>query len=227
MTQGRTSVLNQIKEGILQLDLSRTKELCEEALAKGIPPLDILEKATYPSLHEIGRRYEKGEYFLPELIAAGEIITEVMKILGPHTLKEKATFRGKMIIGSVRGDIHDIGKSIVAILVSAAGVQVVDLGVNVSKEEFVTETGNRKPGIVGLSALLTTTMIEMGTVIDALKRAGLRETVKVIVGGRPVSGEYANEIGADAYGEDGVKGRDIIEEWLHAREAPQAPNHYG
>jgi corrinoid protein of di/trimethylamine methyltransferase len=221
MSQNQVSVLGQMREAILRLDLVTAKELCEEALTKNIAPLDVLENAMYPGLQEIGRKYEEGEYFLPELIAAGEIITEVMKILEPFMRKEEAGLCGKVVIGSVRGDIHDIGKSILSILVSGAGTEVVDLGVDVSDERFVEATRKIKPSVVGLSALLTTTMTEMKTVIDALNRAGLREDVRVIVGGRPVSAQYANEIGADAYGEDALKGRDTIQKWLQIRASMQ------
>jgi len=219
MLQDEAEILEQMKVGILELDLPRTRKLCEEALGKGIPALDILEKAMYPGLNQIGEKYEKGQYFLAELIAAGEVIREVMEILRPAMLTGKMKFRGNMAIGTVSGDIHDIGKNIVITLVSAAGVQVTDLGVDVPEEKFVEAVRNNKADIIGLSALLTTTMPEMKVVIDSLKKAGLREKVKVIVGGRPLTDHYANEIGADAYGEDAVKGRNIIEKWLELREA--------
>lgn len=219
MFQNETAILEQMKFSIVQLDLKRTKKLCEEALARDIPALDVMERAMYPGLDQIGEKYEKGEYFLSELIAAGEIIREVMKILKPNMLKGKMKFRGNMVIGTVKGDIHDIGKNIFITLVSATGIEVTDLGVDVPEERFVEAVRNNKPDILALSALLTTTMPEMKVVIDSLKRSGLRENVKVIVGGRPVTDHYANEIGVDAYGEDAVKGRNIIEKWLELREA--------
>jgi corrinoid protein of di/trimethylamine methyltransferase len=219
MFQNEAAILEQMKFSIVQLDLQRTKKLCEEALARDIPALDVMERAMYPGLDQIGEKYEKGEYFLSELIAAGEIIREVMKTLKPAILKGKMKFRGNMVIGTVNGDIHDIGKNIFITLVSAAGIEVTDLGVDVPDEKFVEAVRSNKPDILGLSALLTTTMPEMKVVIDSLKRAGLRENVKVIVGGRPVTDHYANEIGADAYGEDAVKGRNIIEKWLELQEA--------
>ncbi|MEM1658236.1 MAG: cobalamin-dependent protein [Candidatus Jordarchaeales archaeon] len=148
------------------------------------------------------------------MVVAGEAMKEGIKILEPYLRTGEAERLGKVVIGTVRGDMHDIGKNIVATLLSGAGFEVIDLGVDVPTEAFVEAVRKHKPHIVGMSALLTTTMVEMENVIKALEHAGLRNKVKIIIGGAPVSKEYAEKIGADAYAKDAVEGVSICKSWV-------------
>jgi corrinoid protein of di/trimethylamine methyltransferase len=203
-------------ESFIELNEERVLKCCKEALEKGIDAERILNILTR-ALEEIGRRYERGEYFLAELIASGEIMKKATEILRPSLAKEISSMKKvRMVIGTVEGDIHDIGKNLVITIVSSLGIDIIDLGVDVPAEKFVEAVDKFKPKIVGMSALLTTTMNQMKNVIEALKKAGLRDKVKVIVGGRPVTEEFAKEICADAYGEDAFAARKIISEWIAA-----------
>jgi corrinoid protein of di/trimethylamine methyltransferase len=209
-------VERELFESFVELNEEEVLECCREALEKGIDAERILNILTR-ALEEIGRKYEKGEYFLAELIASGEIMKKATEILKPSLVKEASSMKKvRIVIGTVEGDIHDIGKNLVITIVSSLGIDVIDLGVDVPAEKFVEAVNKFKPKIVGMSALLTTTMHHMKNVIEALKKAGLRDRVKIIIGGRPVTGEFVKEIGADAYGEDAFVARRIISEWITA-----------
>jgi methylmalonyl-CoA mutase cobalamin-binding domain/chain len=183
-------------------------------LEKGVKPLRVLD-ALNETLEEVGRRYERGELFLSHLIMIGYLAKEVSEFLRPCIAgEERGGEIGKVVIGTVRGDIHDIGKNIVIMMLEAAGFEVVDLGVDVPPERFIETVRREKPDILGMSALLTSTMEEMRVVIEALERSGLRDEVKVIVGGRPLTEEYAMEIGADGYAGDSVKAIRVAMELL-------------
>jgi 5-methyltetrahydrofolate--homocysteine methyltransferase len=164
------------------------------------------------TLVEVGEKYEKGELFLSELMMIGYQASELAKKLKPYVAKERSWKRGKIVIGTVSGDIHDVGKNIVAMMLQADGWEVSDLGVDVSAEKFVKTVREEKPDVIALSALLTSTMKEMETVIESLEKSGLRNKVKVIVGGRPVTRAIMNEIGADGYAEDSVAAIRVIRE---------------
>jgi len=210
-----------LKEEFLKFNFEEVKKLAREALSRGASPNDVIERALRPAMEEAGRRFEKGEFFLAELVVAGDLFKEVMdEVLLPEIKKRGEASRklGTVIIGTVRGDLHDIGKSIVATMLRAAGFEVIDLGVDVPPEKFVEAVKKYNADIVAMSALLTTTMLEMKNVIEALKQAGLRDRVKVIVGGAAVTEEFAKEIGADGYGEDAVKAVKICKELLGVEE---------
>ncbi len=212
---------NKIREEFLNFNFDEVKRLVREALNAGASPNDVIERALRPAMEEAGRRFEKGEFFLAELVVAGDLFKEVMdEILIPEIQKrgEKSRALGTVVIGTVRGDLHDIGKSIVATMLRAAGFNVVDLGVDVPPEKFVEAAKQYNADIVAMSALLTTTMLEMKNVIEALKQAGIRDRVKVIIGGAAVTEEFAKSIGADAYGEDAVKAVKICKELVGAKE---------
>lgn len=184
--------------------IENVKNIVIEALNSGINPVDVVEVMS-KGLEDVGEKYEKGEYFLSELIMAGIMASEITKILKPHLEKSAEKLTGKVVIGTVRGDLHDIGKNIVIAMLSSAGFKVVDLGIDVPFEKFVSAVVREKPDILGMSCLLTIAMDEMKMVIDKLKEAGLRASVKVMVGGRPITQNFANEIGADAYGSNAVE----------------------
>lgn len=165
----------------------------------------------------VGEKYERKEYFLAELIMAGEVAEKGMKVLEPHLKGGGAKMVGKVIIGTVKGDLHDIGKNIVAMLLSAAGFEIIDLGVDVPPGKFVEAVREYNPDIVGMSALLTTTVAEMENAIKALKEAGLRDRVRVIIGGAPVTREFAEKIGADAAARNAIEGVEICKLWISRR----------
>lgn len=203
---GCKEALAKISSALSALEESNVIELVREALEAGCSALEIIEEGLTPGIREVGARFEKGEYFLPELMISAEIFNKAVSLLQPLLEKSAAqTRRGRVVIGTVKGDIHDLGKNLVATMLRVDGFEVIDLGVDVPAEKFVEAVRQFKPDIVGMSALLTTTMLEMKNVIDALKSAGLRESVKVIVGGAPVTEAYAKEIGADAYAKDAVE----------------------
>lgn len=198
-------MLDKFKKSISMIgDVEEVRRNVKEALDSGVDPLKIVN-ALSEALEEVGRKYESKEYFLSDLIMAGVLATEATKMLEPHLVKTGRKTLGKVVIGTVKGDIHDIGKNIVIMMLYANGFEVVDLGVDVQAERFAEAVKKENPEVLGLSALLTSTIHEMRNVIDTLKKEGVRDRVKVIVGGRPVTREFAKEIGADGYGGDAVE----------------------
>ena len=208
--------LQKIKECLVNMDLEGAKENTKKALEAGANPQDIISRGIAEGMDIVGKKFEEGEYFLSELLVAGEIAKEILKILNPYIKSGEVKLKklGKVVIGTVRGDLHDIGKNIVAMMLNAAGFEVVDLGADVPPEKFVEAARENDANIVAMSALLSVTMPEMKVVIDELKKAGLRDKVKVIVGGAPVTEEYAKEIGADGYGENAIEGVRICKSWM-------------
>ncbi len=207
-------LLERVKEAIVNLDLEGVREASEEALETGIPAYKIVMEGMAKGMEVVGERYEDGEYFLAELIVAGETMKEGMTVIEPHLEAGDIEAAGKCVIGTVRGDLHEIGKNVTVTLLKAANFDVVDLGVDASPEQFVEAVREHGADIVAMSALLTTTMVEMGNVIRGLEKAELRDGVKVIVGGAPITQEYAEEIGADAAAQDAVEGVRICSEWV-------------
>ncbi|MBS7654805.1 corrinoid protein, partial [Candidatus Bathyarchaeota archaeon] len=205
----KEEILVRIRDAIVNLDIDNIGRLCEEAVGAGVPAYEVVMEGMAKGMEVVGEKYERNEYFLAELIMAGETMKEGMKALEPHLKAGELKRTGKVVIGTVRGDLHDIGKNIVATLLNAAGFEVIDLGVDVPPEKFIEAVKENSPDIVGMSALLTTTMIEMEGIIKELKKAGLREKVKIIIGGAPITKEYAEKIGADAAAKDAVEGVNI------------------
>ena len=204
---------HELTEAILQGNLYDIKELVQKNLEAGASPQESLE-AMLAGLDICGDRFERGEYFLPELMMAGETFRSGMEILAPKMRGTPRTYEGTVVLGTVSGDIHDIGKNLVGFMIESAGFRVIDLGVNISKEGFVNAVREHEPDCLGLSALLTTTMLEMETVIQTLENEGLRENVKVILGGAPVSRRFAESIGADGYASDAASGVRKIRELI-------------
>ncbi|NPV69790.1 MAG: corrinoid protein [Firmicutes bacterium] len=196
-----------MSQSVLDGDADEAEKLANSALEQGAPPLDCVEKGFVKGIEEVGRMFEKGEMFLPELVAAADAMKGALDILKP-ALENSAVGRksfGRVVIGTVKGDIHDIGKSIVGSLLTASGFDVLDLGVDVDTNLFVAKAKEFGANMVGLSALLTTTMPAQREVVRLLKEAGLRDKVKVLVGGAPVTERWAGEIGADGYAEDAIR----------------------
>jgi 5-methyltetrahydrofolate--homocysteine methyltransferase len=198
----KNDLKKKIAESLLEYDEKITVDLIKNALENEMETLEIID-ALSKGLRKIGDMFGSGEVFLPELMMAASIMKTCMDILTPFISESKtSTMLGRIVIGTVKGDIHDIGKNIVRSLLQANGFEVIDLGVDVDPEKFIEAIKNYKPNILAMSALLTTTINEMLKVIEMLKESGLRNHVKVIIGGAPTNEEYAKKIGADAWGSD-------------------------
>ena len=195
-------MLDKIKQAVLAGEMEGIAELTNQALAQGIEAREILDQALTPAMDIVGEEYEKGERYIPEMLISAEAMKGAVLVLKPLLVEAGVEARGKLVIGTVEGDLHDIGKDLVAMMVEGAGFEVINLGAEITAEQFVNAVKEHKPNIVGMSALLTTTMIHMPDVIDALKQAGLRDQVKVMIGGAPVTQGYADKIGADGYAAD-------------------------
>ena len=185
-------------------------ELVNEALDKGIEPKDIVIDALTESMEEVGEKFERDEYLIPDMLASAECVGVAMDILSPHLMKAGVKSKGKFIIATVAGDLHDIGKNIVAIMLKGAGYQIIDLGTDVSADRIIAAVKENEAPFVGLSALLTTTMRVMGDVVKKLEEEGLRDRVKVLIGGAPTSAAFAEEIGADAFCKDAFDAIDVL-----------------
>ncbi|GBC75428.1 Methionine synthase [archaeon HR06] len=210
-------MLDEIKNSILSFDEEKTVECSKKALEMGMDPLEVIEGGIMRGLHEVGERFDKGELFIIHLVKAGEAAKKALEnVLKPELLKRKVDRKtiGKVVIGTVQGDIHDIGKNIVATMLYIAGFEVFDLGKDVPIEEFVKKAKEVRADIVAASALLSTTMVRQRDLILALKEAGIRDKVKVIVGGAPVTEAWAKEIGADGYGADAIEAVEIAKRLL-------------
>ncbi len=202
-----SELVEQIKSAILGFEEEKLVEVVKESLEKNVSPLEIINALT-GALEEVGRKFEEGEIFLVHLVMAGETTKKVVSEYLEPLLKKSGTERktlGRVVIGTVAGDIHDIGKNIVAALLFSAGFDVIDLGKDVPVEKFIEAVKKHNPDILGMSALLSTTLPVQKEVIEALKKNNLRDKVKVIVGGAPVTAEWAQQIGADGYAEDAVE----------------------
>lgn len=186
-----------IVEAILVGDIEKTKALTQEILNEGVSPHDVIEKGLMEGMNLVGDKFENREYFLPDLLVAAEAVKRATEIIKPHLKGEKG--RGTVVIGTVSGDIHDLGKNLVVSTLEASGFKVVDLGVDVPAERFVNAVKEEKANIVAISALITTTMLGMKDIIDAMVKDGIRKEVKVMVGGAPLDEEFARKIGADRY----------------------------
>jgi len=211
-------ILAKLRDAIVNLDIEAVQKAAKEALEAGISAYKAVIEGMAKGMEVVGQKYENGEYFLAELIMAGETMKEGMAVLEPHLKTGDITSAGKVVIGTVRGDLHDIGKNVVVTLLKAANFDVIDLGVDVSPEQFIEAVKKHEPDVLAMSALLTTTMIEMESVIKKLKEANLRDKVKVIIGGAPITSEYAEKIGADAAAKDAVEGVRICSELVKAKQ---------
>jgi len=196
------NVLEVIYQGIIDGDMPLTQEKVQEALDAGIEPGDILQEGLVTAMAEVGRLFEEGEYFVPEMLIAARAMKAGLALLRPHLVEADVKPAGKVSAGTVKGDLHDIGKNLVCMMLEGAGFEIVDLGVDVSPEQFLKSVTEQGVDVIAMSALLTTTMPNMRTTIETLVEAGVRDKVKVMIGGAPVTDAYAAEIGADGYAPD-------------------------
>jgi 5-methyltetrahydrofolate--homocysteine methyltransferase len=192
----------EIYDKVIVGDAEGVSTLTSQALEQGLVPEELLNEALIAAMAEVGDRFEKREFFVPEMLIAARAMKTGVEILKPHLAAESLGAAGTVVMGTVAGDLHDIGKNLVIMMLEGAGFQVTDLGVDVSADAFVQAISEHSPQLVGMSALLTTTMLSMKTTIEAIESAGLRDKVKVMVGGAPVTQRFADEIGADIYGQD-------------------------
>jgi 5-methyltetrahydrofolate--homocysteine methyltransferase len=199
--KGMNMDLKEIFQNVIDGQSTDVESGVKSALADGIGPEEILNRALIAAMGEVGQRFEAGDFFVPEMLVAARAMQAGLKYLKPYLAKAKVKAAGKIAIGTVKGDLHDIGKNLVAIMMEGSGFEVVDLGVDVAPEAFIKAV-REGAQIIGISALLTTTMVNMQATLEALKAAGLRDKVKVLIGGAPVTQEYANKIGADAFAPD-------------------------
>lgn len=214
----KEALFNELREALVGFDVEVAKGLAIEAVERGVAAervVDVMSEA----MEIVGDRYQAGEYFVTELIIAGEVMKEVLEVLKPHMKGETGGELGTAIIATVEGDIHDIGKNVLATLLTTAGFKVIDLGVDVPAERVVEAVRDNRADIVGLSALLTTNLEQFPIVVDRLRMKGLRDEVKVIVGGATVTEEFARESGVDAYAKTALEGVEICKGWARSLEA--------
>jgi len=216
------AVFADLRQDIVAGDGGAAKGHAQALLDRGVPPRDILQGGLVAGMEVIGRQFGAGEVFIPEVLLASRALGETMGLLEPLLAHDANRVKGRVLIGTVRGDLHSIGKSLVATLLKGVGFDVLDLGTNVGRDVFMDKIVEFKPDILGLSALLTTTMTEMRDVIAGLKERNLRDRVKVMVGGAPVSAEFAHDIGADGYAHDAVEAVKLAQALLAGRVGPAA-----
>lgn len=198
--------MNHVKEGQADEAIKEVNKMLDE----GINPQEILKKGLISGMDEVGKLFQEGEYFIPELLISARAMKRALEILKPSLIESGVKAEGKIILGTVKGDRHDIGKNLVGMMLEGAGFEIIDLGVDVPPEKFVEAVKEHYPIAIGLSALLTTTMLQMKNVIDALNSEKIRNKVKVLIGGAPVTHDYAAEIGADFYGDDPMEAKAFL-----------------
>ena len=209
-------LIKDISENLETGDAERVAELTKQALRKGIPAATVLNQGLILGMNRIGEKFKNHEIFLPDVLLAAKAMYAGLDPLKPHLVRNGIPVRGRVVIGSIQGDLHDIGKNLVAIMLKGAGFEIFDLGNDVAPEKFVAAAQRENAHVIGLSALLTTTMPGMKKVMDLLKERGLAGQVKVIIGGAPVTEEFRREIGADAYGYDAANAVDKVKELVGA-----------
>ena len=214
---GAEKHLTALKDAVVRLDFEGAAKAAREAMEAGVNANLAINEGLVPGMAAVGEKYEKGEYFLSELVVAAEVMKESLNVIMPH-VKGGLGSRGKVVIATVEGDLHDLGKNIVTSLLKANGFEVIDLGVNVPPQKIADAVREQKPDVVGMSALLSITMPKMGETIEALKKAGVRDSVKIIVGGAAVVPEFAARIGADHKAANALEGVKKCNEWVSQKE---------
>jgi len=209
-----SDLLDDLYDAVLSGDADAAVAATNSGLESAIPPLSLLFDAMIPALEEVGNLFESGEIFLPEMLISARAMQACMNILRPLLADAASASIGVFVMGTIAGDIHDIGKNLCDVMLEGAGFEVIDLGINVPAEKFVEAIVEHKPDAVGLSAFLTTTMAELAVTIDAINTAGVRGNTKIIVGGAPVTQEYADQIGADGYAPTAVSAVRTVKELL-------------
>ena len=208
------TVLSEIKDATIAGNMEKTVAAIEQAVSEGMPPGDIIQNGLIEAMTVVGEKFKINEIYVPEMLIAARAMKAGLGKLKPLMVGEEVKVLATMVLGTVKGDLHDIGKNLVGIMMEGAGCKVIDLGVDISPDKFVEAVAAHKPQFLGLSALLTTTMPSMKDTIDALEKAGNRNKVKVLIGGAPVTGKYADDIGADGYADNAAEVVDQIKALL-------------
>ena len=212
------NILKEIEEKLIEGDFNTVNSLVKETVEQRINPNEVIQGALSPGMEEVGRRFRNNEYFIPEVLMCAKAMNMALDTLKPLLVGDTARkVIGKFLLGTVEGDVHDIGKNLVSMMLEASGFEVIDLGVGVPAEKFVTEARLHLPDIVGLSALLSTTIVEFEDVIQAFQEAGLRDKFKIMVGGAPVTQEYADSVGADGYASNASEAVEKAKDFLTER----------
>jgi 5-methyltetrahydrofolate--homocysteine methyltransferase len=206
--------LAQLKQAVIDGNMAQARQLAEEALEQGLEPGRILNDALIAGMDQIGELFKCNEIYVPEVLLAAKSMQQAMQLLKPHLIKGGIESRGKVVVGTVRGDLHDIGKNLVAMMLEGAGFEIIDLGNDVPAESFVEAAVEHEAEIIGMSALLTTTMHIMKDTIDLLKQKGLDGRVRTMIGGAPVTAAFAKEIGASGYGDDAATAVDLAKQFV-------------
>lgn len=200
---------SKIADGVMAGDFSGVARLTEEAIGEGVAPVEIINQGLIKGMNVVGVRFKAGDMFVPEVMMSARAMKEGMELVKPLIAESDLPTAGKVVLGTVAGDLHDIGKNLVGMMMESAGMNVIDLGVDIAVEAFAQAVREHKPEVVALSALLTTTMPAMKETIELLMEEGLKDSVKVIVGGAPVTQDFADEIGADGWASDAASAKDL------------------
>jgi 5-methyltetrahydrofolate--homocysteine methyltransferase len=211
-----SDILTKISEAIIQGNVEDMTDLTEEAIDEGLAPQEILDKGLMAGMDYVGVEFKAGNMFVPEVLRSAKAMQTSMEMLKPLLVQAGAKSTGKVLLGTVKGDLHDIGKNLVGMMCEGAGFEVKDIGKDIGPEAFVAAVKDYQPDVIGMSALLTTTMRSMGHTIKALEEAGLRDRVKVIIGGAPVTQSFADQIGADGYAPNAAAAADLAKRLARA-----------
>jgi 5-methyltetrahydrofolate--homocysteine methyltransferase len=211
-----SAIYDRLSTAVLEGNEERVPKLVQKGLDEGLGPKDILDNGLIVGMNEVGARFKRGDMFVPEVLMSAKAMQAGLELLRPLLVASGAKLMGTIVIGTVKGDLHDIGKNLVGMMCEGAGFEVIDLGFNVAPEKFVEAIKNHQPDILGMSALLTTTMRSMGYTIKAIEEAGLRNEVKIMVGGAPVDAEFAERIGADGYGSNAPSASELAKRLVGA-----------
>ncbi|HOT98271.1 MAG TPA: corrinoid protein [bacterium] len=210
------SIIEQLAENVIAGNAAKVEEYTQSALAEGLAPEEILNKGLIAAMDVVGDKFRNNEFYVPEMLIAARAMKAGIKLLRPRLIETGIKPIGRFVIGTVKGDLHDIGKNLVSMMMEGAGFEVIDLGVDVSADKFIAAVKEYQPHIVGLSALLTTTMLNMKETITAMQATGVRDQVKVVIGGAPVTRQYADEIRADGFATDAASAVDLAKGLLPA-----------
>ncbi|MGA9192979.1 MAG: corrinoid protein [Anaerolineales bacterium] len=211
-----SDILERLSTSILEGDADTAVELVQKSLDEGLEAKTILDDGMIVGMNEVGARFRRGDMFVPEVLMSADAMSEGLKLLRPELAKSDVKMLGTVVLGTVKGDLHDIGKNLVGMMCEGAGFQVVNLGFDVPPEAFIEAIKEHQPDLVGMSALLTTTMRAMGQTIKAIEEAGLRDKVKIMVGGAPVDQDFSDRIGSDGYGSNAVAASDLAKQLVGA-----------
>ncbi len=203
-------ILNELAESIIAGAAQKSQELTQKALDEGTKPVDVLNKGLIAGMQVVGKKFKNNEFYVPEVLIAARAMKAGLNLLRPKLVESGVEPLGRFVVGTVKGDLHDIGKNLVAMMMEGAGYEVIDLGVDVSPEQFANAIQEKNAQVVGMSALLTTTMVNMKQVIQQISDKGLRDDVKIVVGGAPLTQNYADEIGADGYAADAASAVELV-----------------